>query len=556
MGKHRKLGETMKKISYFILIILTLVFSVACQKEDTGIKLVEKTTYHEPYRSETYEVGSYEKSYIVNRQGIPELVLSSEIRLDIIMLADQLTIEEIEPYFAIAKETGLNTVDLPFIWKWIENEKDVYDTTIIHQLLDYAKAYDLKVNLIWYGSFVDGESRTGLYPEYIAEDEETYPILLDLYDFGIFGRVKIMDWTDQALLERESLAIYELMNAVYDWNMENNRYDPLMMVQIGQGLDRFPRWRISQYEVLGDDGILLTQQEGWDIVEVYIEHIAKAINLSAYRPLVRVEFTEQNGVTSYVTSIKDIAHVDLVSPTYLHSIANAKTGMRNFVQDLSDMPIYNAQNWADDMNHKNMLATIALGAFGFNSYQLSAAEFYPEPPNGALYDRIDRTASSMVLMFTQKNQRVDMIKPILLGLDKAYMDVLKTPRQNFMVLGMDTRIPFNSEQYLYTQSGLLFSYSNPTDGLGFVIQNDQYVTVFATKDASITFSNVIFINATEGYYGEDGNWVNEGSVSLSNNNLTLNVTGQKVYRLRISTLQPLPTNLDEIYTNSFDAIRG
>ena len=230
--------------------------------------------------------------------------------------------------------------------------------------------------------------------------------------------------------------------------------------------------------------------------------------------------------------------------------------MKNFGQELPGMPIYNTQNWADDINHKNMLATFALGAFGFNSYQLSAAEFYPEPPNGALYNRINRNETEFLDMFTQKNHRVDQMKPILNGLSKAFIDVLKTPRQNFIVLGMDTRIPFGTEQHLYTQSGLLINYSNPTDGLGFVIQNDQYVTVFTTEDAHITFSNVIFINATEGYYGTDGNWVNEGSVTLSNNNLTLSTTANRIYRLKISSLNTLPSNLAEIYTNGFDAIRG
>lgn len=556
MGKHRKLGEIMKKLSYLFLITLTLLMLISCQKEKVGLELIEKTIFHEPYRTETHQVGSLSKSYIVNRQGIPEIVLSSEVRLDIILLADQLELSDIEPYFAIAKDTGLNTIDLPFLWKWIEVEKDVYDPTMIHQILDYARAYDLKLNLIWYGSFVDGESRTGLYPDYISDDEKTYPILLDLYDFGIFGRVKIMDWTNDHLLNRESLALYELMNAVYDWNVDHQRYDPIMMVQIGQGLDRFPRWRITQYEVLGDDQILLTQQEGWEIVEHYIGRMAKAIKYAAYRPLTRIEFTEQNGVTSYVTSIKSIPHVDFVSPTYLHSIANTKTGMRNFVQDIPGMPIYNAQNWADDTNHKNLLATIALGAFGFNSYQLSAAVYYPEPPNGALYHRIDRSQTGFLSMFTQKNERVDSIKPIVLGLRQAYIDVLKTPRQNFVVLGMDTRVSSGSKQFLYTQSGLMFEYSNPAFGLGFVIQNDQYVTVYATKDSTITFSNVIFINATEGYYGPDGNWINEGSVALSNNNLSLTMSMHKVYRLRISTLNQLPTNLSDIYVNSFDAIRG
>jgi hypothetical protein len=545
----------MKKTHIFIIVVFLLFGLISCRGKETSYDIIQANDPDVPYRIQTIEDGTQKKSYIENRQGIAEIFLSSEIRTDIVVMADQIEIEELEPYFAIAKETGLNTLELPFLWKMFETGKREYDNETINWMLDTAKAYDLKINLIWYGSFVDGESRTGYYPNDIKEDTDTYAVEKDLYDFGIFGRVRVLDWTDEDLLSRETYALYRLMNEVHAWNQANDQYDPIVSVQIGQGLDRFPRWRINQYEVTDDEGILMTQSDGWDVVNTYVDHMSRAVKYADYQPLTRIEFTEQNGVVGYVYDLYDLEYVDLVSPTYLHTIANVKTGIPNFQGAFPNMPIYNAQNWADDMNHKNLLASFALGAIGFNSYQLSAAVHYPEPPNGALYARIDRSKSAVSDMFEQNNQRVDDLKGMIEGLEAAYPVVAKTTYGNMLVLGMDTRLEPEEQQKLYARNGLMVTSTNPVDGLGFILSNKDEVLAYATKSMTLTFDHAVFVNASFGSYDDFGFWQNDGSVVLENN-ITLELDAHTLYRLRVASIDDLPDRIPEGFSDAVDAIRG
>ena len=62
------------------------------------------------------------------------------------------------------------------MWSLFEVSKDEYDYTEIDTYLDYAKKYNLTLSLLWYGSFVDGETHTVNVPNYIIEDPTTYPL--------------------------------------------------------------------------------------------------------------------------------------------------------------------------------------------------------------------------------------------------------------------------------------------------------------------------------------------------------------------------------------------
>lgn len=535
----------------FTCFVILLIVLVGCNKQKEN-KLVRTSEYIEPYAIITSD--QY-KTHLVDKYGIPYIMLSTEIRTDILMFADGLTPEEMEPYFALVKHTDLNTIELPIIWSDIEISQDQYRFDTIKTYLDLAKKYDLKVNLLWYGSLIDGETRTALIPQYIREDEKTYPIIQDLYDFGIFGRVKIYDWTNDNLLYREGLALYNVMNYVYEWNKNNDNYDPVVMVQIGQGADRFPRWRVNQYEVKDEDGLLLANEEAWNIVNTYLTEVAKGVKYAKYRALTRVEFTEQNAVVNYVRTIYQLDNIDIVAPTYLHSIANVKSGIRNFSDEFNDIPIINPENWANDHNHRSLLATFALGGVGYVAYPLSWAVYYPEPVNGALYNRININGNNLEEQFTQKGTRANDTKAITQGLTKAYIDVAKTKRGNFAVIGMDNRINVGDPQKIYTQSGVMFSYQSSEQSLGFVLVNDGYVYVYSTANGVITFSNVTFITATKGYYDKQGNWINEGSVSFIENNLGLEIEKETLYRIKIYAVNPLPTTIPTDYVNTVDSIR-
>ncbi len=526
---------------------------------NTNDEMINQTVYDEPYKQVT---NSDSKTTITNRNNVPQIILSSLLRTDLLKNADFLTPKDMEDYFAIAKETSMNTIELSIMWSEIEPTYNNYDFSAVKYYLDYAKKYDLKVNIEWYGSFVDGETHSANIPSYINDDTSTYPLIMDMFDYANFGRLKIMDYTNENLLNRESKALYELMNYVYTWNNENDLYDPVIMVQIGQGVDRFQRWRVDAYKILDENGSLMSQDKAWSIANTYLNAIAKAVKYSKYKALTRVEFCEQNAVVNYVRNIKDLEYIDIVCPTYLHEISLTKNGIKSFTDEYENMFVMNAENWANDINYKQTLATFGMGGSGYVSYQLSCPNYYPESPNGALYSRYDSTKATLTEKFKEKNTRASDSKMINEALSKAYVAIANSKRQAFATFGLNNLINSkeNAEriQKIYLNNGLLLSYSNPIDSLGYAVFDNNYLYAFSSKDGTLDITNCTITIGQKGYFDKNGEWINEGNVSLINNS-KLEMKANEVYRVRIASINELPSSTtlkDDGYLSTLDSIRG
>ncbi|MCI5745758.1 MAG: hypothetical protein MR270_05695, partial [Erysipelotrichaceae bacterium] len=533
----------MKKNTLLLSIALLLGLCNCTNKTNTTNthKMEELVNYVEPYIQVQEE---NQKAKIIHKNtSSPQLILSSLLRSDLLINADFLKSEEIEDYFAIAKETNMNCLDLTIMWSQIEKQKDEYDFTDIDNYLNFAKKYDLKLNLIWYGSFVDGETHSANIPNYIYNDHNTYPIIMDLFDYANYGRCLIMDYANKNLLERESLALYEMMNHIQSWN-EKETYDPVIMVQIGQGVDRFQRWRVNAYKIKDQDGNLYSSEKAWSMAKTYVNEVAKGVKYSAYRAITRVEFCEQNAVVNYVRDMKDCPYIDMVCPTYLHEISSTKNGIRSFSDEFNDMAIINAENWASDINDKQILATIALGGLGYVSYQLSSPNYYPESPNGALYGRYDASKETLKEKFVERNGRASKTSIIQKALLDCYVPVSQAPRSCFAVFGLDNLLnnKENEEriQKIYMSNGILLDYSNPVDSLGFAIYDTNYLYLYSSKDATLTISNTTIPAASCGYFNQDGDFESKENVILEANK-TLNMKENEIYRVRISFIDSLPS---------------
>lgn len=517
-------------------------------------------SYDMPYVQKMSDGG---KMRIVNRQELPQLVLSALLRTDLLINADFLDESEIEDYFAICKETGFNTIELSVMWSQVEPTKDNYDFSGIKYYLDFAKKYGLKINIEWYGSLVDGESLGANVPDYIEEDPTTYPVIADLFDYANYGRCRILDWDYPKLLDRERMALYNLMNYVYEWNQENNLYDPVIMVQLGQGADRFQRWRIESYSIKDSSGNKYSDKEAWNMINAYINEMGRAVKYSKYKALTRSEFCEQNAVNNYVENIAKLEFVDIVSPTYLHELSATKSGINSFAEKFELMTIMNVENWANDINYKQTLATMAMGGSGYVSYQLSCPNYFPESPNGALYGRYNPNGTTLAEKFVERNRRATDTKLINNALMKAYVAVANAKASNFAALGMNSLLNNKTGndriQKIYMNNGLLLNFSNPNNSLGYAIYDKNVLYVYCTQKSTLQINNCFVPVAQKGYFGADGNWVADGDMFALSNGNVLNMEANVLYRVRISKLQELPSKdvlRNEGYKTVSESIRG
>ena len=542
----------MKNIKYFVLPLIILnLFGCNDNTISSSTQDIVNQEGITPYHQEVSESG---KAILLNRKEVPQIILSSLLRTDLFINADFKNASEMEDYFAIAKETNMNTIELSIMWSQIEKSYDNYDYTDLKCYLDFAKKYDLKINLEWYGSFVDGETHMSNVPNYI-NDSSIYPIIKDMFDFANFGRCKILDWSNENLLNREQKAIYNMMNYIYSWNLENDNYDPVIMVQIGQGVDRFQRWRVDAYDIQD-----MTSERAWNLAKKYLNEVGKGVKYSKYKAITRSEFCEQNAVVNYVRDIKDLEYIDVVSPTYLHEIASTKNGIKSFNDEYSEMFLMNSENWASDINHKQTLATFAMGASGYVSYQLSCPLYFPESPNGALYKRYNESGTTLEEKFVENNTRATDTKNINKALLDAYIGVANAPRNRFASFGLNNLLNSKeeSEQKIYLNNGLMFKYSNPNDALGFAISDGNYVYAYSSKDALLEIGNCTITMAQSGSFNKSGEWDISSSVTLENNSI-LNLNAGKVYRIRIASINDLPsaTSLKDLgYLTPLDSIRG
>ena len=544
----------MKKSLFLLPILLIASCSNATKPSSKDVNFINHKDGLVPYKYEKSDGG---KARLVDNSHNPFLMQSTLLRTDLLKNADFLTASEMEDYFAIAKETAMNTVDITIMWSEIETSYNVYDFSELDCYLSFAKKYELKLNIEWYGSFTDGETHTVNLPEYVVEDTKTYPLILDLFDFANYGHCEIINWKNTSLIHREQLALYSMMNHIYDWNTNNSNYNPVMMVQIGQGIDRFQRWRIEAYKVPGSDGGNMTSDEAWSMVNNYINQMAKAVKYSKYKALTRVEFCEQNAVVNYVRNIANLEFVDFVCPTYLHEIGNTKNGIRSFVDEFDNMPIINAENWANDINYKQILVNYALGGNGYVSYQLSAPRYFPESPNGALYKRYNAEGTTLNEKFAENGTRATDTKMINSALAKLFVPACNAARANFATFGLNSLLG-SEMQKEYLKCGLLLDYSNPVDCLGFAMYDQNYLYCFSNKNATLTINNCTITVGQRGSFDASGQWNTLETITLTNNK-TLNMVANETYRIRIASVSSLPSQSEldaNGYKSTVDSIRN
>lgn len=545
----------MKK-SLFLLpaLLIASCSNNAQQPANKDVKFIDHKDGLVPYKYENSDGG---KARLVDANHNPILIQSTLLRTDLLKNADFLTASEMEDYFAIAKETAMNTVDITIMWSEIETEYNVYDFSELDYYLSYAKKYELKLNIEWYGSFTDGETHTVNLPKYVVEDQKTYPLIIDMFDFANYGRCEIINWKNSTLIKREQLALYSMMNHIYDWNTENNSYNPVMMIQIGQGIDRFQRWRIDAYKVPGSDGQIMGSDEAWNMVNNYINQMGKAVKYSMYKALTRVEFCEQNAVVNYVRNIADLEYVDFVCPTYLHEIGNTKSGIKSFVDEYENMPIINAENWANDINYKQILINYALGGNGYVSYQLSAPRYFPESPNGALYKRYNAEGATLSEKFAENGTRAADTKMINTALKKLFVPACNAARANFATFGLNSLVTGQTQKE-YLKCGLLLDYSNPSDCLGFAMYDQNYLYCSSNKSAVLTINNCSITVGQRGAFDANGQWNTVENITLTNNK-TIDMAANETYRIRIASISPLPSQSEleaNGYKSTIDSIRN
>ena len=87
------------------------------------------------------------------------------------------SVEYMEPIWPKLKTMNLNTVLAPVYWELIEPVEGEFDFELLDQLINKARDYDLKLVLLWFGSWKN--SMSSHTPVWVKEDQKRFPRIKD-----------------------------------------------------------------------------------------------------------------------------------------------------------------------------------------------------------------------------------------------------------------------------------------------------------------------------------------------------------------------------------------
>lgn len=143
------------------------------------------------------------------------------------------SVESMEQEWADLKAMNLNTVLAPVYWEMIEATEGIFDFVVLDQLLEKARENQLKVVLLWFGSWKNSMSSHA--PAWVKTNQEKYPRVKD--DKG--QSHEILTPFDPNNLLADQRAFVALMQHLKDTDLTRT----VIMVQVENEIGMLPTAR-------------------------------------------------------------------------------------------------------------------------------------------------------------------------------------------------------------------------------------------------------------------------------------------------------------------------
>ena len=84
--------------------------------------------------------------------------------------------ERLDAVWPAAERLRLNTLEVPVYWEQFEPVRGTYDFTVVDSLLQQARAHNVRLVLLWFGTWKNGKMH--YVPDWVKSDTVTYPRML------------------------------------------------------------------------------------------------------------------------------------------------------------------------------------------------------------------------------------------------------------------------------------------------------------------------------------------------------------------------------------------
>jgi len=399
----------------------------------------------------------------------------------------------------LAAADGFNTVSIPVNWYEVETSENTFDWTILDNYMSYAKAANVKMEIIWTGTNSDGHVewlgdavnpahlRT---PDYVLYSP-SYGSTATTSNYTIdrkYNAYTLTD-TDTNLQAREAYVVGQMMNHIASWDSSNSYSHTVVGIQI-------------ENEMNGGD-----YNSAADVVG-YINDVAAAVKSSRYSVWTRANAQDNlslvTSLVDYNESLGSSSHLDFIGrDDYSNSVTNIQAAM----------PVI-GKNFPEIMENG-----------GENPFEVRLAALAGNTALGT-YDMCGPDAGEGLYVQTANNS----------GTCKAYSSIDGDVIADLQMLDQDiVDLAINKQGsglFVHnwnnsgsaTSGGTLDATYTPTSAndVGISIRRSStQIVLMNTKGGTFTFpSSITITSAQKGYFNSSNVWVDQGSVSFTSHSIT------------------------------------
>lgn len=539
------------KMKHFLLLAAIALLS-ACQNTNISSSLGEDNSSssvlieEDPNKTDPiYDGSDVEVSRVVTNdfrsyievENKPFLFTGAQIRVDAFMNCDNFTYEQIKPLFREASKLGVTCVQIPIEWAKIETSQDQFDFTYIHKMLSYANEYDLKVEFLWYGTNMCGDTHSFTVPDYILKDGKTYP-KFDASRTGeywnYYGIMWFLDFDNENLIARESNAVNKMMDYIYQWDSTHGGKKPVIGIQVLNEPDIFVRWRIYQQEVLSrKTQQIMSEEEGYEKIKNSLNALGNTIKNSKYKVYTRVNFasstaSDYNGVANgifngsevknapqFAQDIFSLQGIDIVGDdSYTSSVKNIKGITCMYGKNMPGNFSHIAENDGSYGNSASLiLASVSLYG-GYSLYDLITSPFFVANNSANIDQGIMTFADNDYSSFIYKNH-YEQTQSILNGLKKAGNLLFDVTNDDFACFNIKSDTASKNIEQEISTSKVLFNFKSESGAIGYAISSENEIGVYFTSDATLQINNANISKIESGYYQYD-TFIKEKDIEKTN----------------------------------------
>lgn len=522
--------------------------------EDVYVTSLKKNTFGETY---------------LDYDGKPLQYDGVQIRTDAFMNTDKWNEDDIEILFKTAKEAGFNIVEVPLEWADIEIEKDIFDFYYVFKVLEYARKYDLKIEFLWFGTNMCGDTHSYTVPDYILRDGKTYP-KFDAPRTGEFwsyyGIMWYLDFSNEQLLEREGNALDKILDYIYEYDSTHGAKKSVISFQVHNEADIFARWRIftTGKEVIDPKtGVKFDKKDAFKHVTDALDYLGKRIKSHKYKIITRTNIAtgtkgdsdgeysgiyDKNGdiaeIRSFIQDFYALEGIDMVGDDCYNATLKDVKGIEKMYREKLDGNFSHiAENDGNYANTSSLLLTSAVMKSGYLVYELATSPFFKKNNSTDIDQGIYKVNADKTL--TPK-AHASSIKLTLEGLRACSSPLNLAKYGNVLGFNLNSDSPQTSLTQTIKSENVKVNFETTKGASGYVVDYDNSLYAYFFNDASLSFENVSITAASSGSLS-DLTFTVENSLTL---NTKYNLSANTLYKFDYTN------KTNDLVSTAFESIGG